>query len=102
MWERGRFATYVTDNNTALIDPWATTIDRNAPFDQEFFLILNVAVGGTNGFFPEYVGNKPWANTSPTAPLEFWKSSPLWLKTWGEGDKKGMTVQSVKMYKPCL
>ena len=24
----------------------------NTPFDQEFFLILNVAVGGTNGWFP--------------------------------------------------
>ena len=102
MWERGRFANMVTKNYTSLIDPWASTIDHNAPFDQEFFLILNVAVGGTNGFWPDLVGDKPWNNASPTAPLEFWKASPLWLRTWGEGDTKGMTVKSVKVYKPCL
>ena len=26
---------------------------NNAPFDQNFYLILNVAVGGTNGYFPD-------------------------------------------------
>lgn len=26
----------------------------------EFYLILNVAVGSTNGWFPEDQGNKPW------------------------------------------
>lgn len=47
MWERGKFGTMITKNDTALYDPWAGTDDRNAPFDKEFFLILNVAVGGT-------------------------------------------------------
>jgi hypothetical protein len=47
MWERGKFGTMITKNSTALYDPWAGTNDRNAPFDQEFYLILNVAVGGT-------------------------------------------------------
>ncbi|GFN77511.1 beta-1,3-glucan-binding protein, partial [Plakobranchus ocellatus] len=31
---------------------WASG-EKMAPFDQEFYLILNVAVGGTNGFFPD-------------------------------------------------
>src|SRR6266571_7524876 len=26
----------------------------------EFYLIMNVAVGGTSGWFPEGQGNKPW------------------------------------------
>ena len=25
-----------------------------------FYLILDVAVGGTNGWFPDNAGNKPW------------------------------------------
>ena len=32
----------------------------------EFYLIMNVAVGGTNGWFPEAQGNKPWLNGSPS------------------------------------
>ena len=32
----------------------------------DFYLIMNVAVGGTNGWFPEAQGNKPWLNGSPS------------------------------------
>jgi hypothetical protein len=71
----------------------------NTPFDQEFYLILDVAIGGTNGYFEDGVGNKPWGDGSLLAPGEFWQANPIWLPTWGEGDKRGMTVQSVKMYK---
>ena len=41
----------------------------------QFYLILNVAVGGTGGFFPDGVASnppKPWQDTSPTAMREFW------------------------------
>jgi hypothetical protein len=27
-----------------------------------FYLILDVAIGGTNGWFPDGAGNKPWLN----------------------------------------
>lgn len=101
MWDRGKFGTMVTKNETALYDPWTDTTDRNAPFDQEFYLILNVAVGGTNGFWPDQVGNKPWADQSNEAPKEFWQAKDVWLPTWGEGASRGMTVRSVNMYKPC-
>jgi hypothetical protein len=43
-----------------------------APFDRDFYLIMNIAVGGTNGFFPDGVSNptnKPWLNSSPTVRL---------------------------------
>lgn len=40
-----------------------------APFDQEFYLVINVAVGGINGFFPDMRG-KPWNNVSPNVILQ--------------------------------
>lgn len=98
MWDRGGFGKALV-NNSALYNPWAQTNRANTPFDQPFYLILNVAVGGTNGFFQDGVGNKPWGNQSPTAPKEFWDSADRWLSTWGEGDKRGLTVKSVKMWK---
>ena len=42
-WERGGWAA-----NAALDNPWAGR-GANAPFDQRFYLIINVAVGGVNG-----------------------------------------------------
>lgn len=51
MWDRGGFGQDIV-NNSALHDPWSQTGKPNTPFDQPFYLILNVAIGGTNGFFP--------------------------------------------------
>jgi hypothetical protein len=51
MWDRGNFGADIV-NNSALHDPWSQTGRLNTPFDQAFYLILNVAVGGTNGYFP--------------------------------------------------
>lgn len=50
MWDRGNFGQAIV-NHSALHDPWSQTGNRNTPFDQDFYLILNVAVGGTNGYF---------------------------------------------------
>jgi hypothetical protein len=61
-------AVLTTPNGTGEIatpDPWANAVDRNAaPFDQRFYLSLDVAVGGTNGFFPDNAGGKPWLDKS--------------------------------------
>lgn len=53
LWTKGDFGNKA-ENNTMLSDPWAnpTSSTGNAPFDQKFFLILNVAVGSRNGWFP--------------------------------------------------
>jgi len=52
--------------NTGSDDPWANS-SLNAPFDQEFYLIINVAVGSTNGYMPDGCvndgGPKPWTDT---------------------------------------
>ena len=52
-------------------NPWAGR-GPNAPFDQRFYLVINVAVGGTNGYFPDGVGGKPWADASGAAANDFW------------------------------
>jgi hypothetical protein len=65
--------------------------------------------------------NKPWVDGSPTAPRDFIKgmfnpgsrnpagitansstAKDQWLPTWGEGNDRGMTVKSVKMWKEGL
>jgi hypothetical protein len=43
----------------------------------EFYLILNVAVGSTNGWFPEGQGNKPWLDQ---AQSEFASRSNSWWR----------------------
>lgn len=64
-------------------NPWEFG-QLNAPFDQEFYFIFNIAVGGTNGFFPE-VPNKPWRNDSWNATADFWNGRNLWVPTWNLG-----------------
>lgn len=54
----------------------------SAPFDREFYLLLNVTVGGTNGWFEDGKGGKPWVDASPTARLDFWNTKESWFPTW--------------------
>jgi len=100
-WDFGGFGDLNVDN------PWASETDKMAPFNQGFYLIMNVAVGGTNGFFPDDVPSnppKPWSNTSPTAFLDFWNGRESWLPSWenGEGrvsENAAMQVDYVKVWK---
>lgn len=43
----------------------------NAPFDQDFYLIISLAAGGTSGWFPDNVGGKPWTDGNPDASFLF-------------------------------
>lgn len=72
MWETGHFAGD-TVNSSLVLDPWSQTGRPNTPFDQEFYLILNVAVGGTNGYFPDGEGGKPWTDAGDSA-YDFYQS----------------------------
>lgn len=94
-FQRGAFP--LTDSNgTRLDDPWSYTGRDSTPFDQDFYLILNVAVGGTNGWFQDGASGKPWVDTSPTAKADFWAARDQWYPTW---QKNGaMQVKSVKMW----
>jgi len=48
-------------------NPWQYSKNKNAPFDREFYLILNLAVGGTAGYFKDGVAGKPWSDMSQRA-----------------------------------
>lgn len=66
-WEMGGFANSTYDN------PWIGGT-KMAPFDQEFYLIINLAVGGL-GYFPDDAvngnGKKPWSNKSKKVDFKF-------------------------------
>lgn len=101
-WEVGDFST-TYQNGTIIEDPWPLN-NKIAPFDQKFYLVLNVAVGGTNGFFPDSVDKKPWANAQDlTAPRSFWSSVSSWYPSWQLKlqEDRAMVVDYVKMYKIC-
>jgi beta-glucanase (GH16 family) len=95
LWQRGAFPLADT-NGTRLIDPWSQTGSDATPFDQEFYLILNVAVGGTNGWFEDGMSGKPWVDGSETARRDFWDAQDKWFPTWAEGGE--MRVKRVRMW----
>ncbi|PIK33946.1 putative beta-1,3-glucan-binding protein [Apostichopus japonicus] len=100
-WDYGAF-----DNTHPGIDnPWANSPNKLAPFDQEFYIIMNVAVGGT-GYFSDSFTNtpkaKPWLNTSPTAAKDFYDAKADWYPTWNpdtnNGEDAAMKIKSVRVY----
>lgn len=94
MWEQGKFGSQSHLAN----DPWSWTGKANTPFDKPFYLTLDVAVGGTSGWFVTGEGEKPWDNSDPYASTAFYEAKDTWYPTWGKGASRGMTVKSVKMY----
>ena len=85
--------TVAADDFSDMEDPWASGSSM-APFDQPFYLILNVAVGGANGeeaggYFPAEGCNakdgspKPWKKGQYDYDA-FMKNTHAWLPTWVE------------------
>ena len=95
LFKRGGFP-LTSSNGTSLMDPWSSTGREQTPFDQPFYLIMNVAVGGTNGWFEDGKSGKPWVDSSPTAKKDFWGAQGAWFPTWAENGQ--MIVESVKMW----
>lgn len=97
LWRRGQFP--LSDSNgTRLVDPWSQTGNKATPFDQEFYLILNVGVGGTNGWFKDGVAGKPWVDEALDAKKAFWEARNQWYPTWQEKGAGEMVVSSVKIW----
>lgn len=92
-WQLGNWSDSGLDN------PWING-GQNAPFDREFYLIINLAVGGTNGYFPDNLGNKPWNNLSPHAVNEFWNQrDSQWGPTWNStSEGASFKIDSVKVW----
>ena len=95
LWKRGNFP-QATSNGTTIVDPWTQTGNPATPFDQDFYLILNLAVGGTNGWFEDGVAGKPWVDASPTAKKDFWDARNQWYPTWQNNGQ--LTIKHVKMW----
>ncbi|KAL1375963.1 hypothetical protein pipiens_004544 [Culex pipiens pipiens] len=94
-WERGNFV----DRAPGAPNPWVSG-GKMAPFDAEFHIIMNLAIGAAGGYFPDEpvaVNDppKPWKNGSPTAIKEFWEAKDEWLPTWklDEDNGKGASLQ---------
>jgi hypothetical protein len=85
---RGKF-------NKTLHNPWINR-PANAPFDQDFYLLLNLAVGGVTEFFPDSPC-KPWENSSPHSMNEFWAAREDWLKTW-RGEDSALQVDWIAVW----
>jgi len=76
-------------------NPWFNR-PNNAPFDSDFYVILNVAVGGISEFFPDSPC-KPWNNTSPHAMNQFWNARNQWLKTW-KGEDSALQIDWIAVW----
>jgi len=93
-WELGNFPNNVPN-------PWiAAENPRMAPFDQKYYLIINLACGGTNGFFPDDTtgsAQKPWSNSGGNAFAEFWNARNQWYPTWN-GEDAALQIDYVRVY----
>ncbi|CAG0907631.1 unnamed protein product [Cyprideis torosa] len=83
-------------------NPWEHGT-KMAPFDKEFYIILNVAIGGMN-FFPDGAINgennsrpKPWSNSASNAMRDFLDAKKQWYPTW-HGEDAAMKVDYVRFY----
>jgi beta-glucanase (GH16 family) len=88
-WERGQFP-------SSFDNPWLGQPNA-APFNQEFYLVLNLAVGGTSGYFPDGQGPKPWSDKSGKSTNEFWNARGAWQQTW-KGEGAALKIDSVKVW----
>ncbi|KAJ3488610.1 hypothetical protein NLI96_g2713 [Meripilus lineatus] len=102
-FQRGNFPKTVANGSEWIVtpNPWKDGTIA-APFDRPFYLVLDVAVGGTNGWFPDGLGDKPWLDGSLTAMRDFAKAQNEWYATWPENiAERAMVVDSVKMWQLC-
>ena len=77
-------------------------VRRSSHHRAAFYLIIDLAVGGTSGWFPDGVGDKPWFDTSGNAAamLAFAEAQKEWSATWpSDEDDVAFRIDSVKMYK---
>jgi len=86
-------------------NPWVEKADEPlmAPFDKRFHFIMNIAVGGTNGFFPDSAVNqggaapKPWENDQSQPMEAFWADQATWYSTW-QTELAAMEVDYIRVY----
>lgn len=76
--------------------------NKMAPFDQEFYFLINLAVGGTNGYFSDdmtYTQGKPWKNSDGrrVGQTKFWKSRQ-WMSYIKNPKQSSLHVDYIKVW----
>ncbi|WVQ96527.1 hypothetical protein IAU59_003632 [Kwoniella sp. CBS 9459] len=101
-WSRGKFPATYTNNTEVikLVNPWLSSDKNVAPFDQPFYLMIDLAVGSQDGWFPDGEGGKPWIDQSGSAMSDFWLAkSRWWDSSWSpDPTVRGFAIESVKMW----
>ena len=99
MWRKGKFPP-AEGNGTALVDVWSHTGRGSTPFDEEFYLLINLAVGGTNGWFEDGVGGKMWVDGQKVgkARKSFWEGKDDWWPMWQKDRQGEFAIKSVRMW----
>ncbi|KAF8911326.1 concanavalin A-like lectin/glucanase domain-containing protein [Mucidula mucida] len=100
-FERGNYPETAQNGSSEVVvpNPWEFG-SWMAPYDQDFYLIINVAAGGTSGWFPDGVGDKPWHDGSSSAMYDFANKQDTWSATWPTNpDDRAFRIDSVKMWK---
>ncbi|EDS39793.1 gram-negative bacteria binding protein [Culex quinquefasciatus] len=94
-WARGNF------NLTApgMDNPWRYG-SIMAPFDQEFYFRISLAVGGAEYFSDDDINptKKPWRNDSPYPMTDFWNGRNDWLPTWNLDEDAALQVDYVRVW----
>ncbi|KAI0827191.1 concanavalin A-like lectin/glucanase [Trametes gibbosa] len=103
-FKRGNYPATATNGSAVAVvvdDIWsAQGGSPAAPFDQEFYLILDLAAGGTSGWFPDNVGGKPWFDGSRDAMWDFANAQDTWAATWpSDANDRAFRIDYVRMYK---
>jgi len=97
--------------NGGPVNPWTDELVCDgfmAPFDQSFYLILNVAVGG-RWYIPDNCVNaggdpsrrKPWGNGGGQSQMmwDFYNNQDGWYPSWtSEGDNNALQVDWIRVY----
>lgn len=80
----------------AMISPWTISNHKSAPFDESFYLIMNVAVGGQSGYFD--TKDAPWSRDADywTAQKQVWEAREELSKTW-HTDHNAMVIDWIRM-----
>ncbi len=87
-WEKGDFGDQIHN-------PWENGA-VGAPFDKEFYIVMNLAVGGTTGYWPDGYG-KPWRNDDAHSVNSFYSARNAWEPTW-KGDDAALQVDYVHVW----
>ncbi|KAH9479117.1 Beta-1,3-glucan-binding protein [Psilocybe cubensis] len=73
-----------------------------APFDREFYLVVDLAAGGTSGWFPDGKGGKMWLDGSLTAMRDFARAQDTWAATWPSSpEDRAFRIDYIKMWEVC-